>query len=469
MLRCSLRLLQITILACLAQPIQARAADPADSGSLEGWTPSSIRDEIRPEFAIDKAGGRDQHGALVIRTDQRPGLMGYWTKKIPVEGGRYYRFQAFRRVQNVAIPRRSVNVRIVWLDEQGKTAYRDLPVVGPYHPKGKPDLSTGEFPADRATDAEGWTELSGVYRVPAQAREALVELHLEWAESAQVEWSSVSLTETSPPPPRKVRLATIHFAPTGKVSPADNCRQFAPLIAEAARQKADLVVLPETLTHTGTGQAYADVAEPIPGPSTEYFSSLAKQHQLHLVVGLLERVEHVVYNVAVLIGPEGEIIGKYRKVCLPRTEVELGITPGTEYPVFDTRFGKVGMMVCYDGFFPEVARELANRGAEVIAFPVAGCNPLLAAARACENHAYVVSSTYCDVSLNWMISGIYGHQGEILAQATKWGSVAVAEVDLGDPTIWGNIGDYKAQLLRHRPATADEQKTAAALPKPTAK
>jgi predicted amidohydrolase len=389
--------------------------------------------------------------------------MGYWTKTVPVEGGRHYRFQAFRRIQNVAVPRRSVNARVVWLDEQGKVAYRDLPVVGPYHPKGQPDLSTAEFPADRATDAEGWTELAGVYRAPAKARQATIELHLEWAESAQVEWSSASLTETSPPPPRKVRLATIHYIPTGQVSPADNCRQFAPFVAEAARQKADLVVLPETLTHTGTGLAYADVGEPIPGPSTEYFSSLAKQSQLHLVVGLLERVDHVVYNVAVLIGPEGEIIGKYRKVCLPRTEVEMGITPGAEYPVFETRFGKVGMMVCYDGFFPEVARELANRGAEVIAFPVAGCNPQLVAARACENHAYVVSSTYCDVSLNCMISGIFGHQGEVLAQATQWGTVAVAEVDLDSPTIWGNIGDYKAQLLRHRPPTADEQKAAAAV------
>ena len=78
--------------------------------------------------------------------------------------------------------------------------------------------------------------------------------------------------------------------------------------------------------------------------------------------------------------------------------------PGKEYPVFDTRFGKVGMMVCYDGFFPEVARELTNRGAEVIAWPVWGCNPMLASARACENHVYMVSSTYEDVSRNWMIT-----------------------------------------------------------------
>ena len=71
------------------------------------------------------------------------------------------------------------------------------------------------------------------------------------------------------------------------------------------------------------------------------------------------------------------------------------------------------MMVCYDGFFPEVARELTNRGAEVIAWPVWGCNPLLARARACENHVYLVSSTYEDVSRNWMISAVYDHDGEV--------------------------------------------------------
>jgi len=79
------------------------------------------------------------------------------------------------------------------------------------------------------------------------------------------------------------------------------------------------------------------------------------------------------------------------------------------------------MMVCYDGFFPEVARQLSNNGAEVIAFPVAGCNPLLAAARACENHVFLVSSTYTDVSDHWMLSAIYDREGSVVAQAKEWG------------------------------------------------
>ena len=182
---------------------------------------------------------------------------------------------------------------------------------------------------------------------------------------------------------------------------------------------------------------------------------MPKNNDLYIVAGLLERNDHLVYNVAVLLGPDGKIVGKYRKVTLPRGEIEGGIMPGDEYPVFDTRFGKVGMMICYDGFFPEVARELSNRGAEVIAWPVWGCNPLLAAARACENHVYLISSTYTDASSNWMISAVFGHDGQLLTQAKEWGTVAVAEVDLNRPLYWYGLGDFRAQIPRHRPIVSE--------------
>src|SRR5262249_54289549 len=151
--------------------------------------------------------------------------------------------------------------------------------------------------------------------------------------------------------PRRVKLATVHYRPRPRTTPAEKCRQFAPMIEQAAKQGADLIVLPETLTQE-PGRPYQECAEPVPGPSTEYFGTLARKHDCYVVAGLLEKDRNLVYNVAVLIGPDGLVVGKYRKVTLPRGEIEGGITPGHEYPVFETRFGKVGMMVCYDGFFP---------------------------------------------------------------------------------------------------------------------
>jgi predicted amidohydrolase len=425
------------------------------SAAPDGWSERSPRDEIRPTFSYRPEGGPDRGGSLVIEAGGREGLFGWWEKTFPVRGGNTYEFSARRKVENVKTPRRTTVARVLWRDDQGRPVLRDEPSRAGLR-EGERPRAEPEYPAERGDDPQGWTEVGGVFRAPSAATRAVVELSYQWEPGGRVEWAGVALEETSPPPPRRVRLATVHLRPSEGKTAAEKCRQFAPAIEEAARRHADLVVLPETLTYYGSGRTYADCAEPIPGPSTDDFGRLARQHDLYIVAGLIERDRELIYNVAVLIGPDGAVAGKYRKVCLPRSEIEGGVTPGDEYPVFPTRFGRLGMMVCYDGFFPEVARELSNRGAEVIAWPVWGCNPLLAAARACENHVYLVSSTYTDASEDWMISAVYGHDGRTLARAKDWGTVAVAEVDLGEPMHWYSLGDFRAQLPHHRPPTPSE-------------
>ncbi|MFM8476401.1 MAG: carbon-nitrogen hydrolase family protein [Planctomycetaceae bacterium] len=430
---------------------QSPTAAPPEllSNAPAGWTTAAPRPEIAPEFQFVPDAGPEGSACLRIRSDNRSGLHGWWQKTIPVRGGRWYQFTVLRRGQHLEVARRSAVPRLFWLDANGQAPLHNHPAQTTYR-EGEIPRAEPEYPED-GPERDGWTSVGGLYHAPPTAEAVRIELSFRWAAGATVDWSEVRLAEVPEPDRRTVRLAAVHFAPAAGETPEEKCRQFEPLIREAAERGADLVVLPETLTWYGSRKPMSAAAEAIPGPSTAYFGELAKRYNLYIVAGLLERDEHRIFNVAALLGPDGQLAGVYRKVCLPRGEIDAGIMPGNEYPVFDTRFGKLGMMVCYDGFFPEVARELRIRGAEVIAFPVWGCNPLLAAARACENHVFVVSSTYTDPGAKWMVTGIFGRDGRLLGQAKEWGEVVIQEVQLGRPSLWHSLGDFRSEVTRHRP------------------
>ena len=417
----------------------------ANSATGNDWSPRYPREEIAPIFT------RTVQGHLVI-SSHTPGVNGHWFKAFPVQGGKSYQFSAYRVAENVESERRSCLVRIEWYGSDGKLV-ESPHKVNPEYLGGDTDMARPDYPRDRERLNNGSVLVQDTYIAPAKATHAHVQLHLRWTDTGKVTWSDVAFKEAQTLSPRIVKLAAVHHNLKGdeKNTIKSNRDNIAPLVEKAAQQGADLVVLGELVSCKGVTSIFSEFAEPIPGPTTEFYGSVAKENNCYIVVGLPERDGHEVYNVSVMMGPDGEIAGKYRKVTLPLEEIQQGISPGYEYPVFDTRFGKVGMMICYDVFFPEVARELAVNGAEVIAMPIWGGNPLLAAARCAENGVYLVSSTYTDHNANWMKTAVWDREGNRLAEANEWGTVVMVEIDLNRPTHWQGLGDFQSRIQRESP------------------
>jgi predicted amidohydrolase len=135
----------------------------------------------------------------------------------------------------------------------------------------------------------------------------------------------------------------------------------------AAAEGAELVLFPELVVHGHCTPNTWELAEPVPGPSVSRLEEIARRHRLVLCAGLSEKERDIVYNTAVLVGPGG-YLGKQRKLHLSRDEC-FYYKGGRELTVFDVGPCKVGVIICYDNQFPEVARVLALRGADVLLMP----------------------------------------------------------------------------------------------------
>ncbi|MEO6739976.1 MAG: carbon-nitrogen hydrolase family protein, partial [Chthoniobacteraceae bacterium] len=209
------------LLAFIAFSTFSQITHAGEAHLPDGWAAESPRDEIRPQFSFEPTGGSKGAGRFVITHDRREGLDGWIQKSFAVSGGEFYRVSTLRKTHDVAIPRHSALVRVLWRDDAGRAVRADATVGS--EAGGRPLFSAEpEHPSDGATDAQGWTTVAGVYRAPAKATHAIMELHLQHAPNGRVEWSDVIFEKTAQPAARKVRLATVHFLPNGK-SPRENC------------------------------------------------------------------------------------------------------------------------------------------------------------------------------------------------------------------------------------------------------
>jgi predicted amidohydrolase len=395
---------------------------------LSGWKFESQRSEIAPVSSIDDKITYQGNPTLVLSGGGKDYADGHWYTLMDVKPGEYFQFRAYFMASHVEEPERSILASIVWQDGSGK------------------QVGFQEYPLTLRDKKEGsWSIIEQAYKIPEDAIKAKLELHYRWDADGMVHFGGVSFQKTVALQPRIVRLATIHHRPRGTKSSQEGLDQFAELVAKAGAQKADIVCLPEAITLVGTDLDYVSASEPVPGPTTRFLGNLARKYNLYIVAGILERKGEAVYNTAVLIDRSGKLAGTYHKVSLPREEIDGGITPGDALPVFDTDFGRIGMMICWDVTYPEQARMLAKQGAEVILMPIAGGNLVLARARAIENQVYLVSSTYD------MISAVFDQAGDVMKEATDSNPVVAVDVDLSKQKLWPWLGDFKNRIQREMP------------------
>jgi N-carbamoylputrescine amidase len=245
-----------------------------------------------------------------------------------------------------------------------------------------------------------------------------------------------------------VRVALLQVHCNG--SRTENLARAETAIREAAAKNAQVLLLPEVFHElffiTDLNQRYFETAEPIPGPITDMMSRLARELAVVIVAPIYESVERsVYYNSAAVIDADGKLLGVYRKNHIPLNTIfyeKLYFKPGNlGYPVFNTRYGKIGILICHDRHYPEGARALALNGAEIVLIPSATPDKSLSrkvwekelAAHAIFNEYFVCGLNRTGQEGNYLYYGqsvAFDPSGEMLGQAGSGEEVFIIDCDL---------------------------------------
>lgn len=247
----------------------------------------------------------------------------------------------------------------------------------------------------------------------------------------------------------KVTLGLLQHACSA--DPAENLKKTLSLVEKAAKQGAKIICTQELFRSQYFCQSEDHgnfkLAETIPGPSTKAFQALAKKHQVVIIGSLFEkRASGLYHNTAVIIDADGKLLGVYRKMHIPDDPLfyeKFYFTPGdTGFKAWQTKYGKIGVLVCWDQWYPEAARLTAMAGAEILFYPTAiGWHPkekkeyganqhgaweIIQRSHAVANGCYVAAvnriGTETPVGGDglefWGQSFIAGTSGQILAKAS---------------------------------------------------
>jgi predicted amidohydrolase len=322
-----------------------------------GWQLKTAHAAQAPSFKLVR---RDGAPCLRAAGNGADDCFGYLSAPVTLQGGRTYRLYARFRISPEVNPQ--FNLRFS------------------FYATNEGLFNHGIFSFRRLKN--GWAEGEGRFLAPGGA-EIPGEVRIVFTNSARgrVWIREISLTECAPIPPRSVRVA----ATRGRAGLA----AWSKILDAAGKQRADLVLLPETFI--------VNAHESRRGPTASLLARKARQHRMYVAGGLYLRDHRRqrVYNTCLLFDRRGRLVGRYDKnhPYTPELWAPAGPAPGREVPVFKCDFGKVGILICYDSWFTDVAELLALKGAEIILFPNAGYFRGLMPARAADNGVRFVVST----------------------------------------------------------------------------
>jgi len=408
---------------------------------LSSWEVWSQRENIRPLRESLPEGEK-----LISK---RFGDCGKLRTKVEVEAGATYELKATFTVEDMAHPKMSTRFVFDSYDATGKDIQCDY--AGVY------------------TEQDGVYTATGTFMALKDSAYALVSAMIMSTENGSLLVKEMSLRKVTPIPERKVTMAAAFIDPYLKRNHETYEERFEKILAvcdKAGQQKVDILCFPEVIGTFMIPQPNPGYyMEPIPGPRTEALAKKAKKYGMYIIFNGGELADGLHYNTSVILDRQGEILGKYRKCHITYNALNNGSTPGDEgYPVFDTDFGRIGTVTCFDQFFPESIRSLAVQGAEIVFVPTVGDGHTQLQAKAMENSIYICCAgvnhaKHSDQPMSRNIS----RTGEIIAGTNEDMGLAISTVDLNKPNsaFWFSVGPKfgnknNITKLERRPETYTE-------------
>ena len=303
--------------------------------------------------------------------------------------------------------------------------------------------------AEKVTEKDGSIFFEATVETDKDTASLKLELWIKGS-NASVDFSDISLTEHPPLTERRVSICTTYIDPyLSKPTTLEvNLQNILTALDNTAKHQPDIVLLSEGMYHRAVREVdRAEFSEDENGDVCKKIAQKASELNSYVIYNFSEKVNNYYYNTSLLFNRKGEIVGKYRKTHLTMSELEDGIVAGNELPIFETDFGKIGMITCWDQYFTEAAKILSQKGAEIIFIPTAGEGGCKSFARAMDNGVYVVVSgvngpVNGEDTNGWLPSRIISPLGNVLAQTGTHLASAHNVIDLNkkEKGFWLSVG-----------------------------